>query len=294
MTKNFLSLIALLLFLREARSQQYNLFETNLTCNKSQKELILQGHEKIKGILGKMRSEGMLVTFAVSQELQKESISVSYSIAAESEAKFKEVASEWKRRAEFSDADFFKTFWKACPTRKDTLMNKIKVMYPLIKDFWAPVGVVDGIDELPDPKLDYKIVVDFTAIPTIGDSKSKMDSSAANWALSDIGRIYNLHIAAGIPKEKIHFVVAVHAFAARSFYKNEEYRKRYKIDNPNLSVIEELDKAGVKFLVCGQSLNWMGDKKEMLLPQAKVSLTAQTTLSSYQLKGYALKSMNND
>ncbi|HCW06429.1 MAG TPA: hypothetical protein DGG95_03575 [Cytophagales bacterium] len=59
-------------------------------------------------------------------------------------------------------------------------------------------------------------------------------------------------------------------------------------------MIEELSNAGVRFLMCGQSLNWMGDKKEMLVPQAKVSLTAQTTLSSYQLKGYALKMEKND
>jgi intracellular sulfur oxidation DsrE/DsrF family protein len=97
-------------------------------------------------------------------------------------------------------------------------------------------------------------------------------------------------VAAGIPKEKIHLVVAVHGFASRSFFNNDAYQKKYKLNNPNGAVIEELVNKGVKFLICGQSLAWMGDKKEMLMPQAKVSLTAQTTLSSYQLKGYALKS----
>lgn len=286
--------LTLLMFAMEARSQQYQLFETTLKCDRSRKELVLNGHEKIKSVLDKLSKEGRLFTFASGQELEKEAIRLSYTIAAESEAKFKEITAEWKRRGDVTDAEFFKIFWQSCTKRKDSISNTVKVMYPAIKDLWAPVAVVEGIDELPDPKMEYNIVIDFTVIPTVGDSGSKLDSASANWGLSDIGRLYNMHLAAGIPKEKIHLVVAVHSFASRCFLNNDAYQKKFKINNPNIPVIEELDRAGVRFLLCGQSLNWMGDKKEMLLPQAKISLTAQTTLSSYQLKGYALKTMGND
>jgi intracellular sulfur oxidation DsrE/DsrF family protein len=286
-------LLSLILLTQSAvYAQQYNLFETTLTCDKTQKEWVVASQKRIKQIFEGMVKEGRMINFTSNLDQQKDKIILSFTMAAENEVRFKELRTEWEKRFNLSESS--QDFWKACPKRKDSIMNNLKVMYPLIKDLWAPVAVVEGIDELPDPKLNYNIVVDFTAFPTLGENKNKMDSSSSNWGLSDIGRIYNLHLAAGIPKEKIHFVVAVHAFAARSFLKNEEYKKRYKIDNPNLAVIEELDKAGVKFLVCGQSLNWMGDKKEMLLPQAKVSLTAQTTLTSYQLKGYALKPIRND
>ncbi|MBI1770680.1 MAG: DsrE family protein [Bacteroidetes bacterium] len=291
----FLFLLTTSMFmLANAYSQQYNLYETTLTCDKSQKELVASGHEKIKLVLETMAREGKLLNFATNQQYKKDNISLTYTLAAENEARFKEIIGEWKRRTDLSYPEIFLNFWKGCPKRKDSIMNNVTVIYPVIKSLWSPVAVVEGIDELPDPKLEYNIVIDFTAFANSDENKSKMDSSSVNWGLSDVGRNFNLHVAAGIPNEKIHFVVAVHGFASRSFLTDDAYKKRYKINNPNLAIIEELSKAGVKFLVCGQSLIWMGDKKEMLTPQAKVSLTAQTTLSSYQLKGYALKSIKND
>jgi len=290
----YLFLLCVALITVRGSAQQYIQFKTIVTCDSSQKKLVKEAEQKIKTTLEAMAKEGRLIHFMNGQRTQKNKISLSYTLLSENEGKHKELNVELKKRLNTTYPDVFKTLWKECPNPKDTISNKAKLMYPAVRNSWAMVVAVDGIDELPDPSLEYNMVFDFTAIPTVGESKDKMDSTEVNWGLTDIGRIYNLHVAAGIPKEKIHFVVAVHAFASRSFLKNEEYKKRFKIDNPNLAIIDELDKLGVKFLLCGQSLNWMGDKKEMLLPQAKVSLTAQTTLSSYQLKGYALKSLNND
>jgi len=278
----------------QARSQQFVQYNTIITCDSSQKKLAKEAEGKIKTTLDAMVKEGRLVNFMNGQNVKKYKIQLSYTLLAENETKHKELNADFKKRFAATYPEVSKTLWKECPNIKDTISNAAKLMFPAVKNLWSGVVVVDGIDELPDPNLEYNMVFDFTAIPTVGENKYKMDSTEVNWGLTDIGRIYNLHVAAGVPQEKIHFVVAVHAFAARSFLKNEEYKKRFKIDNPNLAIIDELDKIGVKFLVCGQSLNWMGDKKEMLLPQAKVSLTAQTTLSSYQLKGYALKTMGND
>lgn len=289
MKKSMLFVMALGALLK-VNGQTYNLFETTITCDKSQKEIMANGRGKINLVLEQLVKDGKLVNFAIDQSKEKLTITVS----AENDSKFKEIIQEWKTRCDHSYPEVFQSFWNACPKRKDTIMNKLKVTYPLIKNLWSPVAVIDGIDELPDPKLDYNIVVDFTTFPTVENNKEKIDSSGTNWGLVDLGRNINLHVVAGVPKEKIHYVVAVHGYAVKSFLNNEAYRKKYKIDNPNLKIIEELGNAGVKFLVCGQSLNWSGDKKEMLVPQAKVSLTAQTTLSSYQMKGYALKMERND
>jgi predicted peroxiredoxin len=65
-------------------------------------------------------------------------------------------------------------------------------------------------------------------------------------------------------------------------------KKKYKTDNPNVKLIEEMKKLGVKFIVCGQSMVFTDTKKDDLLPDIKISVTAQTALSSYQLKGYVL------
>jgi intracellular sulfur oxidation DsrE/DsrF family protein len=271
----------------------YNLFRTTLTCDKDKGEVISQGHAKINDVLNALYKDGQLVAFTVSQKDDKDKTKLNYTVAAESEARFKEIIATWKKKLDL-DVTISAGFWKACPKRKDTLVNKTRLMYPLIRDLWSPVAVVEGIDEKPDPSQTYNIIFDFTAFAEREDKEDKVDSASVNWGLSDIGRILNLHVAAGVPKEKLNFVAAVHGFSTTSFFTNEAYREKYKTDNPNIKIIEELSKVGVKFLVCGQSLNWMGYKKEMLLPQAKVTLTAQTTLSSYQLKGYAMKDMGND
>ena len=96
----------------------------------------------------------------------------------------------------------------------------------------------------------------------------------------------NLHIASGIPKENLEVVVVVHGFALFSIANNDAYRSNFKTDNPNLILIKELEDAGVKFIACGQAMAFLEFKKQDLLPIVKVSLTAQTALSNYQLKGF--------
>lgn len=58
------------------------------------------------------------------------------------------------------------------------------------------------------------------------------------------------------------------------------------MDNPNIKLINDLTNIGAKFISCGQAMAFFDIKKEDLLPMVKVSLTAQTVLSFYQLKGY--------
>jgi len=57
-------------------------------------------------------------------------------------------------------------------------------------------------------------------------------------------------------------------------------------------LIKDLEKAGVRFIACGQAMSFMNVKEEDLVSGIKISLTAQTALSGYQLKGYVLKSIH--
>jgi len=273
---------------------EYIRYRTTIICPADKNELATKAHEKIESILSDMSKMGAPVNFTSNTTSDKDKIKLIYNVMAENDEAFKKISEDWKKRASSRDPEFFKTFWKTCPTRKDTLSGKLKMMFPVIHYPGSGVAVVNGIDEKPDPNLEYKIVLDFTGFPEREDKKGKVDSVAVNWALEELGRIYNLHVAAGIPKSKIQMVAAVHANAMESFFINEAYQKKYKTNNPNLEIIDELSKAGVKFLVCGQSLLFWGYKKEMLIPAAKLTLTAQTTLSSYQMKGFALKKLNND
>ncbi len=290
------TLLVFFVFISSALQAQttYSTFMTKIECPLDKKEMAVNAHKQIESTLTAMTKEGFIVNFDVNMKEDADKVNLVYMIPSENEDRFKKISSDWKTRAAASDPKLFQTFWETCPTRKDTMVSKHKMMYPLIRSSNSGVVVVEGIDEKPDPTLDYKIVVDFVAFPQLKESKGKIDSSALNWALPEIGRIYNLHVAAGIPKDKIQIVAAVHANAMESFFTNEAYNEKYKIDNPNLPLVEELSNAGVKFLVCGQSLTWWGYKKEMLVPQAKLTLTAQTTLTSRQMDGFALKKLAND
>lgn len=157
-----------------------------------------------------------------------------------------------------------------------------KAYYPLIKSSkWSGVLPVSNVTEKPDVFIQYKLLME-EVIP-IKDSVAAKDISEG---LSEVGRIINLHIASGIPKNKLDVVVVVHGPALYALYTNKAYKKKYGIDNPNIVLINELMKNGVKFIACGQAMNFFDVKQEEMVPNIKISLTAQTVLSNYQLKGY--------
>jgi len=155
--------------------------------------------------------------------------------------------------------------------------------YPVINagDMSGVIPVKDR-QEIPDPKLEYKLLFEVT--------NNNPDSVAKdiNFSLSNLVRIINLHVASGIPLKNIKPVIVVHGNALNAITNNVYYKEHFKVDNPNIKVVNELIKIGATFIACGQAMNFFDVKKEALLPDVKVSLTAQTVLSSYQLKGYVL------
>jgi len=104
-------------------------------------------------------------------------------------------------------------------------------------------------------------------------------------SLSEVARVINLHIASGVPQNKISPVIVSHGSALYALSNNEYYQKHFKKDNPNIKLINELKSIGTKFIVCGQAMTFHEMKIEDFLPDVKLSLTAQTVLTHYQLKG---------
>ncbi|MEO6488756.1 MAG: DsrE family protein [Ferruginibacter sp.] len=156
-----------------------------------------------------------------------------------------------------------------------------RAVYPLLKGGkGSGVLPVNNPTEIPDPNMDYKLL--FEVVINNPDSLAK----EVNFGLDEVSRVINLHIASGIPLKRILPVLIVHAEAVNALRNNESFKKKYKIDNPNLKLISDLKKMGAKFIVCGQAMEFFETYKEDLLPDIKISLTAQTVLSGYQLKGY--------
>lgn len=159
-------------------------------------------------------------------------------------------------------------------------------IYPILKG-GENSGVIPVKDpaEIPDPALDYKLLFEFTA--------SNPDSlvKEINDGLGEVARVINLHVASGVPLKKIFPVIVVHGPALNAISTNDYYKEHFKTDNPNIKLINDLTAIGVKFIACGQAMAFLDMKKEALLPVVKVSITAQTVLTSYQLKGYVLNKL---
>ena len=144
------------------------------------------------------------------------------------------------------------------------------------------VAPVKNTDEVPDPKLQYKLLFELTG--NNPDSTIK----EINYGLVEVARIINLHVASGIPTKNIIPVIVVHAGALHALKNNEYFNKKYKTDNPNIKLIDELEKFGAKFIACGQAMTFLEIQKEAFLPVVKVSLTAKTVITGYQIKGFVL------
>ncbi|MBL0882842.1 MAG: DsrE family protein [Chitinophagaceae bacterium] len=150
---------------------------------------------------------------------------------------------------------------------------------PIIKDFGPVYEIPDAIEK-PDPKMNYKLLVDLV----MGSSKP----DTINLGIEAACTLLNLHGVGGVPKENINMIMAVHNAAGYTVMNNEAYKARYKVDNPNLPMIKALVDAGVKIVVCGQTLKKRGIDPSTLAPGVGIATSALTTITTHQLKGYAM------
>ena len=185
-------------------------------------------------------------------------------------------------------------FKKIYPIISPLISDKKYVqMFPAIKGYkWAGVVPVQNIDEKLDPNMRYKLLMELTGFAAKGQEATAMKE--INGGIGEVARKINLHVAGGVPKEKIDVVIIVHAGALFALMNNEKYKQKYNIDNPNIALIKELQNFGAKFIVCGQAMTFLRLEKEDLVPGIKEAISAQTVLSMYELKGYKMYDVSLD
>jgi intracellular sulfur oxidation DsrE/DsrF family protein len=153
-----------------------------------------------------------------------------------------------------------------------------KWVNPIIKGY-GQILELEKVDVLPDPNLEYNIVIELVF---------DMDKpERANFSATNVARLINLHAAGGVKKENLNVAVVIHAAATNTVINNEAYQKKYEVDNPYLDLYKELSEAGVDLVVCGQSLMLYRNNTDDVAPQVKIATSALTAVSTYQLKGYA-------
>jgi intracellular sulfur oxidation DsrE/DsrF family protein len=150
---------------------------------------------------------------------------------------------------------------------------------PLIKNFGA-VYLVPFAIEKPNPDLNYKILVD---VNTPGEKPEIVNEN-----LEAVAKVLNLHILGGVPVNKMQVVLVVHGAAAFNLMNNMAYQQKYAVDNPNLPLLTELAKAGVKIFICGQTILKRNIDYHLLAPEVTVALSAITTITNYSINGFTV------
>lgn len=164
--------------------------------------------------------------------------------------------------------------WFISPSFAQHLVN------PVIENFGGIYDITEATVK-PSPDLEYKIVIDLYS--------GARSPELLNPALNNVARMINLH-AIGGASQQMDVVVAIHGDANDAVLNNKDYLDRYKVDNPNIQLIRSLKLAGVKLVVCGQSLIGSKVSPSQVLKEVEIATSMLTTVTTFQLKGYALLS----
>jgi intracellular sulfur oxidation DsrE/DsrF family protein len=154
--------------------------------------------------------------------------------------------------------------------------GKTGLIYPVIAGHGGVVPLPRAAEQ---PKEGAKAVFDITA-----DAKP----DEMNKGLESVARLLNLYGAAGLKAGDVQIVAVFHCDADKAVLNDVAYAARFKVAaNPNLPLIRDLRKAGVKLFVCGQSLHHLGFKAEEVTEEVPVADAAMLVLISKQADGYA-------
>ena len=132
----------------------------------------------------------------------------------------------------------------------------------------------------PDRNRTYRAIYDATLLP--------QDPTQLVPALNMTGAMLNGLAANGVPLTNARFVVIFHGPAINGILDDAQYKAKFGVPNPNLTVLTQLRKAGVEVFVCGQNLAAENIDPETLSPDVTVASAAPIVLMTYQNDGYAL------
>lgn len=162
------------------------------------------------------------------------------------------------------------------PTDQSTRSDEPQYINPTIAGYGKVVKLPNAAHQ---PRDGSKIVVDITK----GGDPDKLNS-----AIEKVCRFVNIYAGAGKDSAKVDIAVVLHGDATLAILRNDSYSNRFSTKaNPNLNCLSELEKAGVKVYVCGQSLTGKGAKPSEVSEQADVAVSALTALVNCQADGYA-------
>ena len=170
---------------------------------------------------------------------------------------------------------------------RDSIIRKVKdslkwdmvkkiAQYPLIKNSeWSLALPVSGVTDRIDPAMKYKLLFAMEVWGRDSASKTKI-----NEGLAEIGRIINLHIAAGVPKENLELAIVIHGAPMNVYLKNEVYQKKFKTNNPNLDILKQFIDIKTNLIACGQAEIYFNMPASDMIPEVKTAYSAKVAFST--------------
>ncbi|MDA1080196.1 MAG: DsrE family protein [Gemmatimonadetes bacterium] len=161
------------------------------------------------------------------------------------------------------------------------------VALPLRAQQTGPV-IMKGGSHSPVPNPTFAVLTDLTYKVAWDIKVGSPKPGESNAAFEVPARFLNQSVGAGVPRANIQVAVVVHGSAGEELLNNEEYRARKGVDNPNIALLEEMSKAGVRIIICGQTVAGRKMPREKILSFVEVSPSATWAHAVLQKQGYTL------
>lgn len=126
------------------------------------------------------------------------------------------------------------------------------------------------------------------------DMGREAEKGQVNGGIEEVMRIINLHGAAGVKKSDLDVYVIFHGPGAASFLDDDLFNKQFQVSNPNLPLIKQLQDAGVKLVVCGQTLGLRNMNVSSFPDGTLISYSAKTAISDLSQRGYVLYDVSSE
>ncbi|MEL6529702.1 MAG: DsrE family protein [Pseudomonadota bacterium] len=140
---------------------------------------------------------------------------------------------------------------------------------PVFEDF-GPHAPVEGANPLPSLS---RFAIAF-------DVAKQAEEGTRNRGFESAARFINMHVAAGVPADRIELVVVVHGRAVRDLVPGE--------GNGSQAMVEAMLEHGVRFVVCGQSAAANGVSADELIDGVEMELSAMTAHALLQQDGFTV------
>lgn len=158
---------------------------------------------------------------------------------------------------------------------------------PMIGPWVTPAIKAGPMHPLPNAAYQPSKTTTYKAIFAV--TRPSKGANDPDGGLTPVARAVNVFASAGVPLDHLKFVVLIYGMEASPMVlDNAHYKARFGKDNPNLAVIHELTKAGIKVVVCGQALAAGGIEHSWVDPDVTIALSALSTMVILQDEGYAV------